>query len=214
MYQKTYFYINSAYRYGTGFPSDDAKTTFRQETADLFKRLGWRIKPGNDHGVCDSALKEKQELYLHPMEFSGIILAEEIPEIENALRDARSFHLRETRCFDRYEDMSDEAYAAHLDEHRKEMIQAILSAYTTKRRNLFVPGDISEQIGKRFRVLRLASEDESGDMAYDRVKQLVEEMIADGRLIAAQTRHGKGVRTALPADHKLPLNKRKMHDGR
>ena len=110
--------------------------------------------------------------------------------------------------------MSDEAYAAYLDEHREEMIQAILSAYTTKRRNLFIPDDISERIGKPFRVLRLASKKESGDMAYDRVRQLVEELIRDGRLVTAQTRYGRGIRATVPADARQPARKAKTHEGR
>ena len=215
MYQKTYFYIDSDYRWNVGYSGDEARAAIRKETSELFEKLGWSIKQGDTgRGICDSALKGKQELYLHPMEFSGVILAEEIPGIEKMLRTAKTFRLRETRCFDRYEDMSDEAYAAYLDEHREEMIGAILSAYTTKRRNLFVSGDISERIGKPFRVLRLASKDQRGDMAYDRVKQLTEELITDGRLVTAQTRRGRGVRTTLPVDRKLSSNKRKMHDGR
>ena len=215
MYQKTYFDIDSDYRWGIGYSSDEARAAFQEESSELFEKLGWSIKPGEPgRGICDTALKGKQELYLHPMQFSGVIRNDEISEIEGALHTAKTFRLRETRCFDRYEDMSDEAYAAYLDEHRGEMVQAILSAYTTKRRNLFVAGDISERIGKPFQVLRLASKEERGDLAYDRVKALTEELIRDGRLITAQTRHGRGIRAAALADARQSARTAKTHDGR
>ena len=214
MYQKTYFYINSSYKFNSGYPSDEAKRAFREETSALFRALGWEIEAGDGGGVCDTATKGKQSLYLHPMEFSGVILAEEIPAIEAVIKKAKSFQLRETRCFDRYEDMSDEAYAAYLDAHRAEMISAILTAYRTRRRDLFVTGDQSERIGKPFRVLRLASQDQRGDMAYDRVKELIEELVADGRLAAAQTRHGRGLRTDAPENAKKPPCKPSKQEGR
>lgn len=214
MYQKTYFYIDSGYRYGAGYPGDEAKAAFRAEAAGIFKRLGWEIRPGNDHGICDAAVNGKQELYLHPMEFSGVILAEEVPAIETALQAAKTFRLREIRRFAQYEDMSDEAYAAYLDAHRDEMVNAILTAYQTKRRNLYITGDQSERIGKPFRVLRLASKNESGDMAFERVNQLTEELIAGRQLITAQTRHGRGVRSAVPADTGRAARQAETHEGR
>lgn len=213
MYQKTYFYINSSYKFNSGYPSDEAKRAFREETSALFRALGWEIEAG-DGGGCDTATKGRQSLYLHPMEFSGVILAEEIPVIEAAIKNAKTFQLREIRNFGRYEDMSDEAYAAYLDAHREEMISAILTAYRTKRRDLFVTGDQSERIGKPFRVLRLASQDQRGDMAYDRVKQLIEELVADGRLATAQTRHGRGLRTAVPEHAKQLACKTNRQKGR
>jgi len=203
MYRKSCFYIDSGYRYGSGFPSETAKSMFHNEAAEIFAGIGWRIQKGDRSlGCCDTAVKGKQELYLHPMELSGVILSEEIPVIENAISGAKSFRLRETRFFDCYEDMSDEAYATYLDEHRSEMVQAILSAYKTKRRNLFIPGDISEQVGKPFRILRVGVGNTADDMAYERVRQLTEELIAEGLLVTAQTTRGRGIRTAVQTGSK------------
>ena len=215
MYQKTYFYLDSEYQWGSGWPGSEDGTAFRGEAAALFKDIGWQIKQGNvSRGICDTAVKGKQELYLHPMEFSGVIKTDEIPIIEDAIHRANTFRLYNTRCFERYVDMSDDAYGAYLDEHREEMIQAILRAYLTKRRNLYKPGDLSEQIGKQFKIHRLVSKDESGDLAYERVKKLVEELIADGRLVTAQTRYGRGIRSAAPADAKATKHHAKSHEER
>ena len=209
MYRKTYFDIDSGYRWGTGYPNDEARQTFKEESRAIFERLGWEIRRAVEgSGSCDIAVKGKQELYLHPMQFSGVILTEDVPDIEAAIRAANGIQLLGTRSLERYEDMSDEAYAAFLDEHREEMIGAILSAYTTKRRNLFITSDISERIGKPFRIRRLASKDASGDMAYERVKQLTVELVADGRLVTAETRHGRGIRATIPAESKRVAQKK------
>ena len=209
MYRKTYFDIDSGYRWGTGYPNDEARQTFKEESRAIFERLGWEIRRAAEgSGSCDIAVKGKQELYLHPMQFSGVILTEDVPDIEAAIRAANGIQLLGTRSLERYEDMSDEACAAFLDEHREEMIGAILSAYTTKRRNLFIASDISERIGEPFRIRRLASKDTSGDMAYERVKQLVEELVTDGRLVTAETRHGRGIRAAVPAESKKAAQKK------
>lgn len=84
-------------------------------------------------------VKGKQALYLHPMEFSGIILAEEIPSVQNAIRAARSFRLRNIGRFEFYQEMSDEDYKAYLDSRREEMIGDILARYKTGRKNISTP---------------------------------------------------------------------------
>ena len=215
MYQKAYFYLNSKYRWGDSWPSAEDGIAFREEAAALFKDIGWGIRQGNiSRGICDTAIKGKQELYLHPMYFSGVVNPDEIPMIEDALHRASTFRLNNTRRLEIYEDMSDEAYGAYLDEHREEMIQAILGAYSTKRRNLYKPDDLSEQIGKPFKIHRLVSKGESRDLAYERVKELVEELIADGRLVTAQTRYGRSIRTAVPADTKTAKKRTKSQEER
>lgn len=198
-YIKTYFYIDSAYNYDTGFPNDATENAFKQETQEMFKRLGWEVKVSRKHsGVCDTVAKGKQSLYLHPTEFVGIICPDEIPAIEDVIRQATTIRLRETRCFNEYKDMSDNEYAAYLDGRRDDMISAILSTYSTKRRNLYITGDCTKAIARKFAILRVSAQSQEEDMECDRVNQLVEELIADGRLVTAETRYGRGIRTATP----------------
>jgi hypothetical protein len=93
MYQKVCFYIDSMYEHGKGFPDRTARIAFQDEAKRLLRCAGWEIIPGLG---CegDYAVKGKQSLRLHPAEFSGVILAEEVGRVRNALRVARSFHLR------------------------------------------------------------------------------------------------------------------------
>ena len=112
MYQKVYFYIDSTYEWGKGFPNRTARIAFHEEAKRIFRCAGWEIIPGNSSAESDTAVKGKQSLYLHPMEFTGVILAEEIAAVRNALRSARNFRLRNIGQFEMYQDMSDKDYAA------------------------------------------------------------------------------------------------------
>lgn len=198
-YQEVYFYLDSRYRHGHGWLSDKDARDFRDEIHRLFTEAGWEIREDSlrGSGACDSAFKGKQELYLHPMMFSGVLLPEEIPGVEEVLRGAKTVGLRETRTFKTYLDMDDRAYEAHLASRRDEMTAAILEGYRTKRRNLFVAGDQSGRIAKPFIIPRLASRKQSGDMAEEMIARLTEELISEGRIITASTKHGVGYRTAL-----------------
>ena len=171
MYQKVYFYIDSTYEWGKGFPNRTAKIAFHEEAKRIFRCAGWEIIPGSSSAESDTAVKGKQSLYLHPMEFTGVILAEEITAVRNALRSARNFRLRNIGQFEMYQDMSDKEYAAYLESRREEIIKDILLHYKTKRRDLFYTCDMSESIGREYRILRVGHDDRYGDQAFQYVKQ-------------------------------------------
>ena len=198
MFQEFYFYIDSAYRYGDGFPDDASRDAFTQEVTDLFRQAGWDIKKGRLSGECDYALRDngRESLYLHPMELAGVIRAESVPEIESLLAQATTFRLRETRGFKQYVEMSDGDYGKYLDSRRVEMEAAILEHFRTSRRNRFQTGDHSEYIARPFILCRMETRNHyEEDKAAAYIRNLIEEMIADGRLTTAETRYGRGIRT-------------------
>ena len=198
MLQEFYFYIDSAYQYGDGFPDEASRDAFNREVTDLFRQAGWDIRKGRLSGECDYAVRDsgRESLYLHPMEFAGIIRPESVPEIESLLAQATTFHLRETRGFKQCVEMSDEEYGKYLDSRRGEMEAAILERFKTRRRDRFRTGDHSDCIARPFILHRMETRnhyEEEKVTAY--VRNLIEEMIADGRLTTAETRYGRGIRT-------------------
>ena len=85
-YRKVYIRIASSYRYDTGWPDEGAEDAFLAESRRLFQGAGWELHPGRPgSGTCDTVTKGLQELYLHPMEFSGVIREEEIPAVREVL---------------------------------------------------------------------------------------------------------------------------------
>ena len=87
-------------------------------------------------------------------------------------------------------------YWTLLESKKDEITAAILDAYRTKRRNLYRVGEVALDIAQKFSVHRLCDKEGRRNKANLYVSQLVEAMIADGRLITAKTKSGTGIRTA------------------
>lgn len=199
-YQNVYFYLNSEYKHGRGWSCPEAGEAFRSDINRLFTDAGWEIRSGQSSGCADSAIKGMQELYLHPMMASGVILQDEIPAIENILRGGSTFTLREVRGFEIYQDMSDEDYQTYLDSKRDEMTAAILEHFRTKRKNLYITGYSADKISAPYVIKRVQSKEKYGDKAELLVSQLIQELIEGGQLVTAQTRNGQGIRTATDVE--------------
>ena len=80
-YRKVYFRIRSRYQFDSGWPAETDAAKFHEESRSLFQSVGWDLQPGGD-STSDTVTKGWQELYLHPMNFSGIIEMDEIPAIQ------------------------------------------------------------------------------------------------------------------------------------
>lgn len=84
-YFKVYFRIKSSYQGHSGFASDEQREAFYSEIAAIFTNNGWEIIPSGHSGGCDTVKKGKQELYLHPMSFSGVICEDSIDHLHSLL---------------------------------------------------------------------------------------------------------------------------------
>ena len=71
-YRKVYLRIHTQ-GYSTGWSSDADRSAFKEESRQLFQELGWTIKLGHNGG-CDVVTKDRQDLYLHPASFSGVLI--------------------------------------------------------------------------------------------------------------------------------------------
>lgn len=138
-YRQVYFRIKSGYEAYGGWSEDHAAEQLRNETRSLFQEVGWTLYP-RGNGVCDTVSKGKQELYLHPMNFSGVIQEESIPELENLIRGAHSFQCYATDRYEEYLDMSAGKYLEFLESKREEIVSMLLDMCRTKWRNLFKIG--------------------------------------------------------------------------
>ena len=99
-YRNVYFRIRSRYQYDSGWPDESDATEFREESRRLFQSADWDLHPGGD-GISDTVTKGQQDLYLHPMNFSGIIGVDEIPAIQELLKNAKTFHCYGYDCYER-----------------------------------------------------------------------------------------------------------------
>ena len=85
---------------------------------------------------------------------------------------------------------------ALLESKREEIVSSLLEMCKTKRRNLFRTGPIAGRVADQFSVHRLCDKGNTNGLANRFVSEVMEQLIAEGRLITAHTRQGEGVRTA------------------
>ena len=140
-YRKVYFRIRSRYQFDSGWPAETDAAKFHEESRSLFQSVGWDLQPGGD-STSDTVTKGWQELYLHPMNFSGIIEMDEIPAIQELLKDAKSFRCYGFDCYERYWELTDKEYLAQLETKREEITHEILERCRTKRKNLYITGPV------------------------------------------------------------------------
>lgn len=191
--------IRSSYN-GQEWPDPDEKNAYQEETRRLFAENGWTVEIDKKDCVCDTVRKGQQELYLHPSAFIGVVSEEGAQEVERLLEGAVTLRFEGIRRFREYFDLSDEDYWARLVSQREEIEAAILERYRTKRNNLYITEGQASKIAAQFSVHRLCDKDGHHNFANLYVGQLTDEMLADGRLVIAQTRHGLGIRTATKRD--------------
>lgn len=199
-YRKVHFRIDSDYKWSVGFSSDIEAQRFHQEATDLFSLDGWKIEHGERDCISDTAVKGMQNLYLHPMDFSGVIDEDETPHIKALIATARSFHCRATDRYEEFLDMSDNAYLEYLESKRAEITAAILERYRTKRRNLYFPSDAAVGVADHFFVNRLCDQEGRHNKANLFVGDLVDELIRQNKLVTAQKNGKVFIRTAMKAD--------------
>lgn len=198
-YWETSIQIRSSYT-GQDWPGPDEKNAYLEETRRLFAGDGWTVEIDRRNCVCDTVRKGQQELYLHPSAFIGVVSEEGEQEVERLLDSAITLRFQGIRRFREYFDLSDEDYRARLVSQRGEIEAAILERYRTKRSNLYITEGQASKIAAQFTVHRLCDKNGRRNLANLYVGELMDEMLEDGRLVTAQTRHGLGVRTATTRD--------------
>ena len=82
-YRQVYFRIHTK-GYSSGWSSDADRSAFKAESCRLFQELGWTIEPGHN-GSCDVVTKDRQDLYLHPTSFSGVINESNIQSLQKQI---------------------------------------------------------------------------------------------------------------------------------
>lgn len=104
-YRKVYLRIHTNGYDFDQFRDADA-AAFQEESRRLFQELGWTLHPGG-HGIGDTVTKDRQDLYLHPTSFSGVMDEANIQPLREELSKAQSFRCYAVDCYEEYKDMSD-----------------------------------------------------------------------------------------------------------
>ena len=158
-YRKVYFRIQTyAYGYDSGWSSEADEAAFDNECCGLFQQLGWTLHPVSNGG-CDTVTKDRQDLYLHPFNFSGVMDEANIQPLQEQLSKGKTFRCYAVDCYEEYADLSDEEYRAALDAKREEITAFILEQCRTKRTNLYITGSVALHFAKHFEIHCLCDRD-------------------------------------------------------
>ena len=201
-YRKVYFRIQThTYGYGSGWSSEADKAAFDNECRSLFQQLGWTLHPGSNGG-CDTVTKDRQDLYLHPFNFSGVMDEANIRPLQEQLSKGKTFQCYAVDCYEEYADLSNEEYRAVLEAKREEITAFILERCRTKRTNLYITGPAAPRFAEHFEICRLCDRERHNAVGNLFMSELIDQLLQEGRLVSAETTHGAGIRTATARELK------------
>ena len=199
-YVEAHFRISCDYNGIQGWTSEESMHAFKQEAASMFEDAGWSIEKGRSSGISDAVHREKESLYLHPQDFSGVIRKDSIPELIMLLRGGKSFVYEGVDLYDDFFIISDCEYLSMLKARGKDIEEEILLLCTTRRRNLFVPSSsVFEKLEKKFRLHRVG--EKYGDpILTEYILELIQRLVMESKLVQANIRSGIGLRTAKKSE--------------
>lgn len=199
-YRMIYLRINSR-GYSFGWTNDADRTAFKSESRRIFHGMGWTLHEGRN-GTSDTVTQGNQNLYLHPASFSGVLDEANIPSLQEHLLTAQTFRCYAVDCYEEYQDMSDEEYRAILESKRDEIAGSILEQYRTKKTSLYIVAPVAYHVAEHYEIRRLCDRDRQNSIGKKFVSGLITQLLQEGRLIAAETSQGQGIRTATTKELK------------
>jgi len=199
-YRKVYFRIHTDC-YNSGWSSDADRAAFKEESRRLFQELGWAAALGCN-GSCDTVTKDRQDLYLHPASFSGVMDEANIQPLQERLSKGKTFRCYAVDCYEEYADLSDEEYRAALEAKREEITAFILEQCRTKRTNLYITAPVALHFAEHFEICRLCDRERHNAVGNRFMSELIDQLLQEGRLVSAETTHGAGIRTATAKELK------------
>jgi len=206
-YVNVYFRIAAiGYDYPDFSFSKEEAEAFDKEVASVFTELGWKCESEDYNGRCSTWKHGKSHLYLHPQNFSGEVLKNEIKTVAEALLNRTSFKLRWVDLYETVYDMTDGEYEELLKDKETDIREAVLVHCKTKRRNLFFNvTDVLYSLTKRFSVPRIGvKENQYGSMGQTSkfILHLIEDLIEHGYLISVASSGRTLVRTINKTEQK------------
>lgn len=96
-YRHVYFRLDqNIYEWGRGWTiSSDAINEWTEEIKALVVLMGFKLSPPQFSSACYQGFTEDgQDIYMHPMSFSGIIHLNDLPKAHQAVREFKSKYWR------------------------------------------------------------------------------------------------------------------------
>lgn len=199
-------YINVHFRidcptfdYHGNFENATDLENFQREAKSVLARFGVMESSGYESERAGII----QHLYIHPQDISGAVKMRDVKLIAEALNACKTLSVRWVDVYEEVYDISEEEFIERLDAQKQAIKADLLQAYTTKRSNLYiVPSAFSgpeNALGKKYHIFRRNCQGYQDGACYQYMVDIREELIADGLIVSADTKHGIGYRTAKQA---------------
>ncbi len=197
-YIQVYFRIDTkgASAYG-GWKDQADRDRFHSEMTALFKYFGI---PEGTGGRFENFPME--HLYAHPNDISGVVEKCKVKPIAEALDASESVSVRWVDVYRDVSPMSNAEYLETLKSQRAEIAAELLTEFRTKRSNLYIvhndffTGPVRRVAERRHVPRREAERYQDNGTGYNYVYSVFEELLAAGKIVSAETKHGTGYRTA------------------
>ncbi len=179
--------------YGVGFDDDVDRAAFTADKLKVFEAIGWNCDKSDNNGCCMTVVKGKQELYLHPQEFSGVILKSEVKKIAEALEKNDTFYLRWVDIYSTVYDVSDAHYRHMLDGNMEKMRREIIEKAKTKRRSAFrYEWGIIDAVANNCGFARVGDRStyQHDKCTHDYVREVIDDLVSEGYIIRIMTDDG------------------------
>lgn len=211
-YSNVYFRLEtSGYRYPSFSFTKEDREAFYTEVKSALEPLGWHMEDDCKLWGCSYVVNGKSSLYLHPQNFSGEVLKNDIKGIAEALYKHDTFYLERVDLYDTVYDISDSDYEKYLNSKDKEIRKALFeNCVTTRTAKYYYAFDVCRSLAVRFRLRRIGLNDGRNygtGQTIEHIQKIMDKMIAEGLLIGAEKNGNQFVRTPNKTEQK----KMKIH---
>lgn len=206
-YANVYFRMETkGYDYPSfSFNKEDGEA-FDKELIEVFTSLGWICEKESYRGSCAIWIKGKSHLYLHPQNFSGEVLKNDIKSVAEAIEKRNTFYLRWVDLYDTVYDISDAEYDKYLETKVLDIRKALFEeCCTTRTSKFYYAFDVCRSIAERFRLRRIGLNDGrnyGSGQTIDFIMKIVEKMIEEGLLIGADKNGNRLIRSINKTEQK------------
>lgn len=188
-YVNVYFRMETkGYNYPSFSLTEKDRKDFYLEITEVFTLLGWECKEEAYSGSCSTWIKGKQHLYLHPQDFSGEVLKNEVKQIAEALKKHKTFYLRWVDLYETVYDMTDQEYEQVLSAKDEEIKKSLLeNSKTTRTSKYYYAFDIVRSLANKFRLSRVGDNDGRNYGTGQTIKHIlkvVQSLIEEGYLVS------------------------------
>lgn len=207
-------YVNVHFRIDTNgydypsfqFTEEDMKG-FDADIVKVFTALGWNCKEEAYNGSCSTWNNGKSHLYMHPQDFSGEVLKNDVKIIAEALENNTTFKLRWVDLYETVYDITDEEYEEFLSSKNEEIRKAALEQCKTRRRTQFCYiNGVVKNLSDKFRLIRIGDNDGRNygiGQTGKYITKVIEQLIDEGYIVSVQkNKYETLVRTINKAEQK------------